>query len=137
MSDDFGKKRTSRTTEGGKFYAWPVEDVPANAIYVPLLSGGFFGVSEIAVPAKTRGAFSYVGTFDFARPNDWNSVQGQPVYYTPSSTVDGDFSAAKAANSIFVGWELATDIDGNGNLIFDPTFIRLDIARTQDVVTTT
>lgn len=109
MADTFGARRVGRVYEGGKFYSEPAVDVPANAVYFPIPSGGKqFGVAEYPVASGEKGAFSKVGTFAFPKPSGWTSVDGQAVYYAPAGQATGAFSAAAATGALEIGFEVLT-----------------------------
>lgn len=107
MSDTFGTRKLGRVYEGGKFYATPAAAVPANAIFMPKPSGSAqFGVAEFPVATGDLGAFSYEGTFSFAKPTGWTSVDGQAIYYKPSSASTGEILAETTTGAIPIGYEV-------------------------------
>lgn len=106
MADTFGQRIDGRAYEGEKFYSIPSENIEANSIFCPLATSGQFGVAEIPVASGALGAFSKRGTFVFAKPDGWTSVNGQPVYYTPTTQGTGAFTTSKGAGTIFVGFEV-------------------------------
>lgn len=107
MSDSFGARKVGRVYEGGKFYATPAAAVPANAIFMPNPSGSAqFGVAEYPVATGDLGAFSYVGTFAFPAPTGWTSVDGQAIYYNPSSAATGEILAETTTGAIPIGYEV-------------------------------
>ena len=111
MADKFGAQRLGRVYEGGKFYAVPAVDVPANTIYCP--RGGtapdksIFGVAEYPVASGDLGAFSTVGTFAFPKPSDWTSTVGRAVYYKPTDTINGTITSG-SSSAVPIGREVRT-----------------------------
>lgn len=106
MADTFGITPTSRVqADSSRFYAVAVTDVPANTIYVPLLTRpGLFGVAEVPVAEGALGAFAREGVFAFDFPEgvDEAPASGTPVYYSPTSAVAGVLSLTPG--DIFVGY---------------------------------
>ena len=109
MADSFGTRKGGRVHEGGKFYAEPAVNVPANAIYFPYPSGGgLFGVAEYPVLAGEKGAFATRGTFAFEKPKSFDSEPGDPVFYKPSGPAAGALRVSAATGCYLIGYDVST-----------------------------
>lgn len=107
MADNFGQAQNGRAQVGGRFYAKPVTDVPANTIYMPAYaSSALLGINEIPIASGQLGAFSTEGVFAFDIPDDWTSSVGQIVYYKPTSATEGTISATKSSGAVRLGYEV-------------------------------
>lgn len=109
MADSFGKNINGRVTTGGRFYATPAANVPANAVFMPAYSTSpLFGIAEYPVKSGELGAFATDGVFEFTKPEGWTSAAGQAVYYSPTSAVAGSFVAAASAaeGDVKIGFEV-------------------------------
>lgn len=104
MADTFGRTPSSRVqADSSRFYAVAVADVAANAIYVPNLETGLFGVAEVPVEAGKLGAFAREGIFAFDYPEGASDAPtGTEVRYVPSSASTGAFSFGETG--VFIGY---------------------------------
>lgn len=109
MADNFGATPASRVqADSSRFYAVASVDVAANSIYVPNLERpGLFGVAEVPIAAGKLGAFAREGVFafDFPEGTSEQPAIGTPVYYSPTSAVEGVMSLTPG--DIFIGFIVA------------------------------
>lgn len=109
MADNFGAAPASRIqADSTRFYAVAVANVPANAIYCPAFAtSGLFGVAEIPVESGKLGAFARAGVFafDFNATITEEPAVGTPIYYTPTSAIEGTLSTS--SGDIFIGYSVA------------------------------
>lgn len=105
--DTFGAAQIGRAQQNGRFYSIRETDVPANTVFMPGYSTSpFFGVNEVPIPANKLGAYATTGIFCFDFPDGWTSVEGQAVYYKPTSATEGTFSATSSAGAVRIGFEV-------------------------------
>jgi len=105
--DTFGAAQVGRAQQNGRFYSIRETDVPANTVFMPGYSTSpFFGVNEVPIPANKLGAYATTGIFCFDFPDGWTSVEGQAVYYKPTSATEGTFSASSSTGAVRIGFEV-------------------------------
>ena len=105
--DAFGAAQVGRAQQNGRFYSIRETDVPANTVFMPAYSTSpFFGINEVPIPANKLGAYATTGIFCFDFPDGWTSVEGQAVYYKPTSATEGTFSATPSAGAVRIGFEV-------------------------------